>query len=67
MRRFSDDFLEDYLQTAGKEIYSCVGGYQLEGTGAQLFSSVKGDYFTVLGLPLLALLDVLRNEKVLIT
>ena len=66
MRRFSDNFLEDYLQTAGREIYGCVGGYQLEGTGAQLFSSVKGDYFTVLGLPLLALLDVLRDEKVLI-
>ncbi len=67
MRCFSDDFLEEYLQIAGKEIHGCVGGYQLEGAGAQLFSSVKGDYFTVLGLPLLALLDILRDEKVLIS
>ncbi len=67
MREFSDDFLEHYLQIAGEDIYGCVGGYQLEGAGAQLFSSVKGDYFTVLGLPLLALLDILRDKKVLIS
>ena len=65
MRNFSDDWLEWYLDQAGEEIFHCVGGYQLEGLGAQLFTEVKGDYFTVLGMPLLSLIGFLRDHGVL--
>lgn len=64
MRPFSDAFLEAYLEAAGDEIYGCVGAYRLEGLGAQLFSRIEGDYFTVLGLPLLPLLAFLREHGV---
>ncbi|MBB5514479.1 septum formation protein [Rubricella aquisinus] len=66
MRPFSDAFLEDYLDAEGDEILHCVGAYRLEGRGAQLFSRVQGDYFSVLGLPLLEVLGFLRARKVLI-
>ena len=56
MRNFSDVFLDAYLETAGEEILNCVGCYQLESTGVNLFSRVQGDYFTILGLPLLEVL-----------
>jgi septum formation protein len=62
MRDFSDAFLDDYLGTAGASALESVGAYQLEGRGAQLFNRVEGDYFTILGLPLLALLDFLRAQ-----
>src|SRR5262245_6463220 len=62
MRDFSDDFLGDYLAAVGPAAMDSVGAYQLEGRGAQLFSRVEGDYFTILGLPLLPLLDFLRNQ-----
>ena len=62
MRDFSDAFLEDYLAKVGDAALSSVGAYQLEGRGAQLFAKVEGDYFSILGLPLLALLDFLRNH-----
>ncbi|NNG05606.1 MAG: Maf-like protein [Inquilinus sp.] len=65
MRRFGDGFLDSYLETAGDAVLGSVGGYQLEGLGAQLFSQVRGDFFTVLGLPLLPLLDWLRAQRVL--
>lgn len=65
MRNFSDEWLEDYLDATGNEIYDCVGGYQLEGIGAQLFTEVRGDYFTVLGLPLLPLIGFLRDHGIL--
>lgn len=65
MRPFSDDFLDLYLESVGDGALSSVGAYHLEGVGAQLFSRVQGDYFTVLGLPLLPLLDTLRNHKVI--
>ncbi len=61
MRDFSDSFLTRYIEDAGDEILESVGGYRLEGTGAQLFTSIEGNYFTILGLPLLALLDFLRK------
>jgi septum formation protein len=62
MRRFSDAFLDEYLDRAGDAVLSSVGAYQLEGLGAQLFMMVEGDHFTILGLPLLALLDFLREN-----
>lgn len=65
MRDFSDGFLDAYLAQAGEAVLSSVGCYQLEGLGVQLFSRVQGDVFTILGLPLLPLLDVLRENKVL--
>lgn len=65
MRAFSNHFLDGYLARAGKSVLGSVGGYQLEGEGAQLFDEVAGDYFSILGLPLIALLDVLRREGAL--
>lgn len=67
MRPLSDAFIETYLDAAGEGILSTVGGYQLESLGAQLFSSIEGDYFSILGLPLLPLLDYLRIRGVLAT
>ena len=64
MRPFSDAFLTDYLIRAGEETLRSVGGYQLEGLGAQLFERVEGDYFSVLGLPLLPLLAFLREHGI---
>jgi septum formation protein len=63
MRDFSDRFLDDYLDMAGDAALSSVGGYQLEGIGIQLFECIEGDYFTILGLPLLPLLAFLRQNK----
>ena len=65
MREFSEEFLDDYLQAVGDEVCDSVGGYMLEGRGAQLFAEIDGDYFTILGLPLLPLLDILREQGVL--
>jgi septum formation protein len=62
MRAFSDDFLEDYLAREGEAVQACVGGYRLEGLGVQLFERIDGDYFTILGLPLLPVLALLRRE-----
>jgi septum formation protein len=61
MRAFSDRFLEDYLDAAGADVTASVGGYQLEKTGIQLFERVEGDHFVILGLPLLPLLQHLRQ------
>jgi septum formation protein len=65
MRSFSDKFLAQYLDAAGDAVTASVGGYQLEKPGIQLFERVEGDYFTILGLPLLPLLDFLRREHCL--
>ena len=67
MRDFSDDFLEHYLQIEGAAALGSVGCYRLEGPGAQLFSRIQGDYFAILGLPLLGLLDFLRLHGALPT
>lgn len=65
MRPLSESFVDAYLAAAGDAALSSVGAYQLEGLGAQLFARIDGDYFTILGLPLLPLLDFLRNHGVL--
>jgi septum formation protein len=65
MRDFSDDFLEGYLAREGEAALGSVGCYRLEDLGAQLFSRIEGDYFAILGLPLLGLLELLRNHQVL--
>ena len=65
VREFSEAFLQAYLTREGEAVLWSVGAYRLEGEGAQLFERIKGDYFTVLGLPLLALLEALRREGVL--
>lgn len=66
MRPLSDEFIDHYLESAGEDILNTVGAYQLEGLGSQLFSRIEGDYFSILGLPLLPLLDYLRTRGVLI-
>ena len=66
MRDFSDAFLDAYLASAGSIVTETVGGYALEGIGAQLFSQITGDYFTIIGLPLLALLSELRGRDILV-
>ena len=62
MRAFSDNFLEGYLARNGQAILSSVGCYMLEGEGVQLFEAIDGDYFTILGLPLMGLLEFLRGK-----
>ena len=62
MRDFSEDFLDDYLKSAGAEALDVVGCYRLEGPGVQLFARIDGDFFAILGLPLLPLLDFLRGQ-----
>jgi len=65
MRKFSDEFAARYLDAAGPRALESVGAYRLEAEGAQLFASIDGDYFAILGLPLLPLLGYLREARVL--
>ena len=62
MRQFSDEFLGCYLEKLGARALQSVGCYELEGLGVQLFDEIDGDYFTILGIPLLPLLAQLRRE-----
>jgi septum formation protein len=64
MRPFSEAFLDAYLDQVGEAACHSVGAYQLEGLGAQLFSRIEGDYFSILGMPLLPLLAILREHRV---
>jgi septum formation protein len=61
MRAFSDSFLESYLDAVGAAVTASVGGYQLERIGIQLFEHIEGEHFVILGLPLVALLQYLRQ------
>ncbi|MDP1838561.1 MAG: Maf family protein, partial [Reyranella sp.] len=64
MRPLDDAFIARYLDAAGADAFASVGAYQLEGLGAHLFSHVDGDYFTILGLPLLPLLSFLAGHGI---
>lgn len=66
VRAFSDEFLDEYLARLGDGALESVGGYHLEGLGIQLFDHIEGDYFTVLGLPMLPLIKELRHRKVVL-
>jgi septum formation protein len=61
MRAFSDEFLDEYCRTEGEALSQSVGAYRIEERGIQLFSAIEGDYFTIIGLPLLPFLDYLRT------
>jgi septum formation protein len=65
MRAFTDTFLDLYLAEAGDAVLGSVGAYQLEGLGAQMFKRIDGDFFIILGLPLLPVLDILREQNML--
>jgi septum formation protein len=65
MRPLSDEFIESYLASAGETVMASVGTYQLEDLGVQLFERIEGDYFTILGLPLLPLLAYFRRSGLL--
>ena len=65
MRRFSDVFLDWYLTAEGPAVLGSVGAYRLEGRGIQLFDKIRGDYFAILGLPLLEVADFLRKRQAL--
>lgn len=67
MRPLSEAFIEAYVTACGDALLQTVGGYQLEGRGSQLFTQIEGDYFSILGLPLLPLLDYLRLRGVIET
>jgi septum formation protein len=62
MRAFSDSFLETYLDAIGERAFESVGSYQVEGRGAQLFERIEGDHFSILGMPLLPLMQWLRDR-----
>ncbi len=62
MKNFDEDFVDRYIKAAGPGIHHTVGGYELEGLGPWLFEKVEGDYFTILGLPLVQLLSFLQTQ-----
>jgi septum formation protein len=66
MRTLSDQVLDRYLDAVGSAVTASVGAYQIEGPGIQLFERIDGDYFTILGLPLMAALDFLRRRGCLV-
>jgi septum formation protein len=65
VRDFSDKFIEWYMETVGEGLLTSVGAYHIEGLGIHLFSEIKGDYFTILGLPVLAVLEELRRLSII--
>lgn len=67
MRTLSDGFIEHYVETAGASACQSVGAYEMEGMGPHLFSEIDGDFYDILGLPLLPVLEFLRNEDVVMS
>jgi septum formation protein len=65
MRRLAAGAIEKYLDAAGTAVTTSVGAYQLEGLGVHLFEAIDGDHFTILGLPLMTLLPVLRDKALI--
>lgn len=65
MRTLSEDFIARYVAEVGDAVLSSVGGYQIESIGVQLFSRISGDHFTILGLPLLSVMDYFREKNLL--
>ena len=61
MRELSETFIESYLDEEWPAVSGCVGVFRIEGRGAQLFTTIEGDHFTVLGMPLLPVLGALRD------
>ena len=67
MRTLTDAFIERYVEIVGEAACQSVGAYEMEGMGPHLFSEIDGDFFDILGLPLLPVLEFLRNEEVVMT
>ena len=67
MRGFSDDFLEKYLEQLGDCVCGSVGGYKIEGLGAQLFAAIDGEQSTIQGLPIFPLMEFLRSQNILMS
>lgn len=67
MREFSDAFLDNYIEAEGEYLTQSVGAYRFEGLGSQLFSHVEGDFFSILGLSLLPVLDYLRSRGAILS
>jgi septum formation protein len=67
MRPLSASFIDEYIANEADALLSCVGGYQIEGRGIQLFSAIKGSYHAILGLPLIPLLDYLRTHGIVMS
>ena len=65
VRKLSDSFIDSYLAAEWPEVGYCVGVFRMEGRGVQLFSSIEGSHFTILGLPLLPLLEALRERRLI--
>jgi len=65
VRSLSDDFVAGYLEAEWPEVGYCVGVFRMEARGVQLFSAIRGDHFTILGMPLLPLLGALRDRSVI--
>ena len=65
MRELSEDFIDQYVEDEWDNIQHCVGCYEIEGKGMQLFSNINGSHFTIMGLPLLPLLEFLRTRGVM--
>ena len=67
MRPFSEGFLDKYIKQEGESLLKSVGAYRFEGRGSQLFADVKGDFFSILGLSLLPVLDYLRERGAILS
>ena len=65
MRLLSESYIDWYINEIKEQVCETLGAYRIEGLGAQLFSSIEGDFFSILGLPLLPLLKELRNHGVI--